>query len=127
MKGVVLRNKIQDKFYIAFITAILAILIIFMGKSKTLPSGVVTIQLNGINNQELVSKINDALKNIEGIRPVYIDKKSNTCTIRYDSSVVNYDLIKSSLINFGIKVEKNENLNKNQKKPEPILKIRIIN
>lgn len=107
---------------------IFGISIIFLGKSKTLPSGLVTVQLSDIDNEELITKINEALKNIEGIRPVFLDKKTSTYTLRYDSSIVKYDVIRSSFLNVGLKIEKVERLNKlTDQKSNSIFKIKITN
>jgi len=123
-----LRGNGKEKIIFVLIMVIFGISIIFLGKSKTLPSGLVTVQLSDIDNEELITKINEALKNIEGIRPVFLDKKTSTYTLRYDSSIVKYDVIRSSFLNVGLKIEKVERLNKlTDQKSNSIFKIKITN
>ncbi|RKY49684.1 MAG: hypothetical protein DRP91_03700 [Candidatus Neomarinimicrobiota bacterium] len=123
-----MRGNGKEKIIFVLIMVIFGISIIFLGKSKTLPSGLVTVQLSDIDNEELITKINEALKNIEGIRPVFLDKKTSTYTLRYDSSIVKYDVIRSSFLNVGLKIEKVERLNKlTDQKSNSIFKIKITN
>jgi len=123
-----LRGNGKEKIIFVLIMVIFGISIIFLGKSKTLPSGLVMVQLSDVDNEELITKINEALKNIEGIRPVFLDKKTSTYTLRYDSSIVKYDVIRSSFLNVGLKIEKVESLNKlTDKKSNSIFKIKITN
>jgi len=123
-----LRGNGKEKIIFVLIMVIFGISIIFLGKSKTLPSGLVTVQLSDVDNEELITKINEALKNIEGIRPVFLDKKTSTYTLRYDSSIVKYDVIRSSFLNVGLKIEKVERLNKlTDQKSNSIFKIKITN
>ncbi|MBO8152075.1 MAG: hypothetical protein H0Z30_06235 [Candidatus Marinimicrobia bacterium] len=123
-----MRGNGKEKIIFVLIMVIFGISIIFLGKSKTLPSGLVTVQLSDVDNEELITKINEALKNIEGIRPVFLDKKTSTYTLRYDSSIVKYDVIRSSFLNVGLKIEKVERLNKlTDQKSNSIFKIKITN
>ena len=123
-----MRGNGKEKIIFVLIIVIFGISVIFLGKSKTLPSGLVTVQLSDVDNEELITKINEALKNIEGIRPVFLDKKTSTYTLRYDSSIVKYDVIRSSFLNVGLKIEKVERLNKlTDQKSNSIFKIKITN
>lgn len=122
------RGSGKDKIVFVLLIIIFGVSIIFLGKNRTLPSGLVTVQISGIDNKELFTRINEALKNIEGIRPVFLDRRTSTYTLRYDSSVVKYDVIKSSLLNVGLKIEKVGSPGKLGDRGErSILEIRITN
>ncbi len=77
--------------------------IIFAGKYSPAIPELVTIHIDGIENQTITDKIEEIFQMIDGVQTVIVDDKTNLCTVRYDSGKINLQVLESKLANMGIK------------------------
>jgi len=80
--------------------AVFTIGILLFGKYSPANSKLVTICINGSDNQE----VEEMIKTIKGIQTVFIDEKLNLYTFRYDSDKMDTNKVKSQLAALGLKI-----------------------
>jgi len=83
---------------IGFVTAI-----IFAGKYSPTTPELITIHIDGIENQTIADKIEEIFQMVDGVQTVIVDDRTNLCTVRYDSGKINLQVLESKLANMGIK------------------------
>ena len=93
-------NKKDVSYFAVVCIAVFTIGVLLVGKYSPDSSKLVTICINGSNNQE----IEEMIKTIEGIQTVLIDEKLNLYTFRYDSGKMDANKVKSQLAGLGLKI-----------------------
>ena len=97
-----MKNRRISVFGFAFLF-VFAAAILLDGKYSPVSSKLVTIHIDGIDNNVVASKVEDMVRMIEGVQTVFIDEKSHICTVRYDSGKIDLKVVESQLAGFGIK------------------------
>ncbi len=82
---------------------IFAAAILVDGKYSPETSKLVTIHIDGVDDQTIANKVVEMVRMIEGVQTVFLDEKSNLCTFRYDSGKINLKTVERQLAGLGIK------------------------
>jgi len=91
--------------YIAVIClAIFTIGILLVGENLPTESKLITVCISGVDNQEVAKEVEKLVKPIKGIQTIFIDKKLNLYTFRYDSNKVDPSKVKSQMASLGLKI-----------------------
>jgi len=61
-----------------------------------------TIPVEGMNNEDKLQTLEDALTSIEGVERALIDVEEKEIYIQFDEGVTNLDLIKEIIHNMGL-------------------------
>jgi len=96
------KNRKISVFGFAFLF-VFAAAILLDGKYSPASSELVTIHIDGIDDNVIASKVEAMVRTIEGVQTVFIDEKSNICTVRYDSGKIDLKVVESQLAGLGIK------------------------
>ena len=97
-----MKNRRISVFGFVFLF-VFAAAILLDGKYSPISSKLVTIHIDGIDNNVVTSKVEDLVRTIEGVQTVFVDKKSHKCTVRYDSGNIDLKVVESQLAGLGIK------------------------
>ncbi|MBU4446169.1 hypothetical protein KJ656_14005 [bacterium] len=97
-----MKNRRISVFGFAFLF-VFATAILLDGKYSPVSSKLVTIHIDGIDNNVVASKVEEMVRTIEGVQTVFIDEKSQICMVRYDSGKIDLKVIESQLTGLGIK------------------------
>ena len=105
-----MRVKILSAFSLLLIAGFVAA-ILFAGKYSPTTLELITIHIDGIENQTIADKIEEIFQMVDGVQTVIIDDKTNLCTVRYDSGKISLQVLESKLANLGIKFMPLEQVN----------------
>jgi len=97
-------DKKSISYFAAFCLAIFTIGILLVGNNSPSRSKLITVCISGVDNQEVAKKVEKLVKTIKGIQTVFIDKKFNLFTFRYDSNKVDPNKFKSQMASLGLKI-----------------------
>ena len=64
----------------------------------------ITIQIDGIEDEVIAGKVNEMVQMIEGLQTIFIDEKTNLCTFRFDTGKTNLQFVESQLAGLGVKI-----------------------
>lgn len=97
-----MKVKVVSVFSLLLIAGFVAA-ILFAGKYSPTTPELITIHIDGIEDQTIAAKIEEIFQMLDGIQTVIVDDKTNLCTVRYDSGKINLQVLESQLANMGIK------------------------
>ena len=97
-----MKNRRISVFGFAFLF-VFAAAILLDGKYSPKSSELVTIHIDGIDNNVITDKVEETVRMIEGVQTVFFDEKSHICTVRYDSEKIDLKVVESQLAGLGIK------------------------
>ncbi len=96
------RNNPKANIIGVILLVILAVAILIDGKYNPATSEMITIQIDGINNEDIAQKVTELVRKIEGVQSVFVDEKSALCTFRYDSGKIDLKTVENQLASMGI-------------------------
>ncbi len=97
-----MKNRRISVFGFAFLF-VFAAAILLDGKYSPKSSELVTIHIDGIDNNVIAGKVEEIVRMVEGVQTVFFDEKSHICTVRYDSEKIDLKVVESQLAGLGIK------------------------
>ncbi len=97
-------DKKSVSYFAVICLAIFTIGILLVGKNSPSELKSITVCITGVENQELAKEVEKLIKTIKGIQTVFIDKKFNLYTFRYDSNKIDPSKFKSQMASLGLKI-----------------------
>ncbi|MFA5729467.1 MAG: hypothetical protein WC957_08575 [Candidatus Neomarinimicrobiota bacterium] len=97
--------------------------VLFVGQEYSLSSKFVTVRIEGIRDARLEQNVHDLMKKIPGIETFILDKNAGLCSIRYDSSEINFESIESQFSALGLTITPLTQIDKLNIPPSPDQKL----
>jgi len=121
------------KTFLVFVLGAFSLGVLLIGQYSPSSSRIITIHIDGIQNNEMSSKVESLLRLFDGIETIILDEKTSLCTFRYDSGKTNIGKIESYLANMGIRITPLEvvklvgsDQDKSEKKDKKLFSVKVV-